>query len=337
MKILFISWGKEIELNKLLAEAIDANFSQIYVEKIWGLKLPAIIRYLIQSYRTLRVLRKEKADIIYVQNPPIFAPMLVWFYCLGAKSKLAIDSHTAAFWDKKWRIFFPLFKFISRKAILNTCHNYKNLEILKKWKIEPALSVQFENPKYDIERLKSPLENNELNQILASASLPILMVNRFAGDDEWQTVVETARLMSEATFFLTGDPALARPKIKKDQLPANVVLTGYLPHEEFLKLMAGCRAVLALTSRKDTVLWSVREAMALIKPLVVTDSEALRHYFSTFAVFSRPLPEELKAKINEAINNEAKIKENIQIFLKKDAWRRAEDIAKIKDFLYRTK
>lgn len=325
-KKVFIVWGQEAELSRYLAKGFGADFKQVYIKR-WGkIKLPVLIRYVVQSLKTLSILVRERPWVVIVQNPPIFATLVSCFYCTIAGAKLAIDSHTAAFLDRKWVFFHWLFKFIAKKADLNTCHNFKNLEVLKEWGISPAMVIQFYNPIYEEENLKQEMEDKNLSSLLKNSKLPIMMVNRFANDDDWSTVLATATLLPEATFFITGNPPASLEKIIKKNLPANVCLAGYLPHKEFMKLMWGCRVILAFTLRKDTVLWSIREIMAIGKPFVTTDSEVLRHYFGEVALFTKSDPEQLKEKISMALENENKIKDKIKIFLEKDKRRWEEEI-----------
>ncbi|MDD5290791.1 MAG: hypothetical protein PHZ04_01615 [Patescibacteria group bacterium] len=323
VKKIFIIWGREAELSRYLAEGLGAELKQVYIKK-WGkVKLPALIRYGLQGFKTLFILAAQKPETVIVQNPPIFAALVCYFYCTIAGAKLAIDSHTAAFLDRKWIFFHWLFKFAAKRAVLNTCHNFKNLAVLKKWGIKEAMVIQFYNPVYKEEELRQEMKDKEISELVKKSRLPIMMVNRFAGDDDWPTVLAAAALLPEANFFITGNP----PSSLKEKLPANVCLTGYLPHGEFMKLMWRCRLILAFTLRPDTVLWSVREIMALAKPFITTDSEILRHYFGEVALFTKSDPGQLKERILSALKEEGRIKEKIKIFLEKDKERWKKEIS----------
>ncbi|MDD5071552.1 MAG: glycosyltransferase [Patescibacteria group bacterium] len=323
MKI-FIVWGRETELSRYLAQGLGAELKQVYIKKLGKINLPALIRYCLQTVKTLFILGKGKPEAVIVQNPPIFCALICYFYCTIAGAKLAIDSHTAAFLDRKWIFFHWLFKFVAKGADLNTCHNFKNLAVLKKWGIAPAMVIQFYNPVYKEENLKLEMKDKKITEQLEESKLPIMMVNRFASDDDWSTVLAAANLLPEATFFITGNPSVSLEKRLAKDKPDNACFTGYLTHEEFMRLMWRCRVVLAFTLRPDTVLWSIREIMALGKPFVTTDSEVLRHYFGEAALFTKSAPEELKEKIMLALKNENQIKEKIKFFLEKDKkrWQR---------------
>lgn len=331
MDRIFIIWGREAELSGHLAQAFSARAERAYIKKIGKFALPAGLRYLIQGGRTLKILLKHRPRLVIAQNPPVFAPLLAWVYCFCSGAKLYIDSHTAAFVDKKWVFFHRLFKFVAKRADLNSCHNYKNLELLRQWGVKPAMVMPFCAPEYDWGELSRPMADAALEKRAGVSLLPVMMVNRFAVDDDWRVVVETARVMPEADFFITGDCGKSAEAVKG--APGNVCFTGYLEHGEFLKLMRHCKVVIALTTRRDTLLWSIREAMALRKPFITTDSEVLRHYYGEAGLFAEHNPERIKEKILQAVAGEKLIAEKINVFLKKDKAVWQEKIKEAKGYL----
>lgn len=330
-KKLFIVWGKEMQLSNNLGRALGAEVIQVYYKKIGSYNLPVIFRYIIQAVETLLILMEKRPALVIVQNPPVFAPLIVMLYCKLFGAKFAIDSHTAAFLDDKWVRFYGLFRFVAKRARFNSCHNFKNLEIFKSWDIKPAMVMQFFNPVYDLAKLNQPMRAEKIEQAVKDSNLQVMMVNRFANDDDWETVIKTAKLMPEADFFITGDFKQAGAEEKK--LPNNVILTGYLKHDEFLKLMHRSSVILAFTSRRDTALWSIREIMALNKPFITTDSQVLRHYFNEVGLFAKSDALELKERILEAKAQTAEIKEKIKTFLIEDKIRWETEILEYKKHL----
>jgi hypothetical protein len=328
----FVIWAREVKLSQFLGRSLDAKIIVSYRKKWGNINIPVLFRYIIQSFDTYGKLKKLRPQFIFVQNPPIIAVAVVYLYCLFNSSSYAIDSHTA-FLDRKWMYFHWLQKFLSKRAVLNTFHNYKNLEFAKKnWRIKNGRVLQFYNP-----RAEEMLDDNEnlpdfiSKRLAGQLGLKVFMVNRFANDDAWEEVIKTARLMPENLFFITGDYT----KLSGLEYPKNVVLTGYINHKKFMKLMDKCDVVLALTKRKDTVLWSIREIMAFKKPFVTTDNEVLRHYFGETALFSDMSPDNLKEKIVEAWDSRFKIKGKIDSFLERDSVRWKEDIDYLKKVIAR--
>lgn len=330
-KNIFIIWGREVKLSQYLAEALGAQAVQIYYDRFWVFALPWPVRYVIQTLATWAALAKARPDIVYVQNPPTIAPLACLVYCKLFGAKLMIDTHTAAFLDDKWQRFHWLFRFVARHANLNSCHNYKNLEILKSWHINPTMVLQFFNPEFNTDELRKPLADAGLERIIKEGKPAVLMVNRFAGDDDYLAVIKTAKLLPGMNFLITGDNTKAVDL--PSELPDNIYLTGYLPHGEFIKLMYRAKVVLALTKRPDTVLWSVREIMALRKPFVTTDSEVMRHYFSDVALFASSDEVEIQEQIETAMAKENEIITKMNDFLRNDRVRFRIDIESIKNIL----
>lgn len=334
MQKVFLIWVREVKLSEFLARSLGAKLIISY-KKYWrGFTIPAVLRYLIQGVDSYRKLKKIRPQIIFVQNPPITAVLLAYIYCLfNRETSYVIDTHTAGFLDSKWIFFHPLHRFLARKALYNTAHNYKNLEIMRRWGITNSSVLQFYNPQKDeILDEKIVLPERLERKISLKLGSKIFMVNRFANDDAWKEVIETARIMPWALFFITGDSKKISDKFKKI-FPANVILTGYLNHKEFIALMNRCDIVLALTKRQDTVLWSIREIMSLGKPFITSDTEVLKHYFGEIAIFSNHNPKDLKKKIKETWDKRFEIKGKIEMFLEKDAQRWQEDIKNIKNII----
>lgn len=330
-KNIFVIWGREVKHSQYLAMALGARPVQIYYDKIWGMNISWPVRYVVQTLATWLVLFKERPNIVYVQNPPAIAPLACLVYCKLFRAKLMIDTHTAAFLDKKWMRFYWLFKFVARQADLNSCHNYKNLEILKSWGVQPTMVLQASNPEFSESELQKPLAEAKLEALLRTGKPSVLMVNRFANDDDYLTVIKTAKLMPEMTFFISGN--YAKAKDLPNVLPDNVCLTGYLDHSEFMKLMYRSKVVLAFTRRADTVLWSVREILALRKPFVTTDSEVMRHYFSEVGLFASSEAQDIKEQIELAIAKEKELTGKMEDFLSQDRVRFNIDIDNINKIL----
>ncbi|NTU66612.1 MAG: hypothetical protein HGB08_01685 [Candidatus Moranbacteria bacterium] len=326
-KTATVIWAREVKLNQFLAKELGSEVIISHKKKIGTFDLPAPFRYVWQSFDTYRKLRAIKPDAVLVMNPPIVAPFIVYIYCLFNKSRFIIDTHTAGFLDFKWNLFHPIHRFLARRAILNTVHNYRNLEVLERWGIRNGYVLPFCNPKKEeIYPQEKIVFDERIEEALRQTGMKVFMVNRFAGDDAWQEAIETARLMPEAIFFITGD----NRKASIGDIPENVIMTGYLEHAKFIKLMDLSDVILALTKRKDTVLWSVREIMALRKPFVTTDNDVLRRYYGEVGIFTTMEPSDMREQILEAREKATEISHRMDKFLREDSARWNKDIMHIR-------
>lgn len=329
---IFLVWPREDSLSQELATAIGFKLLTIRAKHPQAFFLS---RYLEQSLETYRWLRANKPSLVYIQNPPLMAVLVVYFFTLFyPQTKFLIDNHSVYFKEMKWKLFHWLARPLHKKALLNTFHNFWDLN--KMSYLKNVLEVQFINPHYNFSRLRLPLEDQFLENALQIASSPILMVNRFAKDDDYQTVFNVAKRNPGRTFFITGDYRKIS-FLKKDKLPLNLILTGYLKHSEFLKLMFSCSLVLCLTLREETILWSPREAMALGKVFLTSKTEALEKYYKEAGIYCRKKNSlDLEEKISFAENNKGEQRLKIRKFLEKDQERQQKQLnslrIKIKEF-----
>jgi glycosyltransferase involved in cell wall biosynthesis len=327
----FLVWPQEYELSRSLAKKLGLKLVLIQAKKQ---KLPFILRYLDQSRRTFSWLKRNQPDFIMIQNPPLMACLIVFFYSLAhPQIKIGTDNHSVLFRSRKWRLFHFLFKPVAKRAIINTAHNKYDLRLLKRWNVA-CQEMQFINPSYKKSLLETPLKNMDWEKKIEQAEISVFMVNRFAKkDDDYATVLEAATRKPDWIFFITGDFHKINQK-KINKAPSNVIFTGYLEHEEFLRLMGKCQMALCLTLREKTILWSIREALALRKVFVTSATEALKNYFSEVGIFSeRKNPSDLIQKIQYAIKHERDYQEKIERFLEKDSARIEKEIRGIKNII----
>ncbi len=299
MKLAFVFWAppEACPRGKRFALALHAEAVFSHKNRLFGFKLPAPIRYVAQAVHTWRTLRRIRPEAVLVQTPPPFATALVCWYCVRRGIPFVTDNHTSAFLDPRWRIFHFLDRWLARRAALNLAHNEANLEILQSWGAQgPTL---MKSPAAAREELMTTDGDTACFQAsLDTDALKVFMVNRFAEDDAFPQVFETARRMPEARFFVTGDPARAGKRFV--EAPDNVVITGFLDPSVFLRLMDACDVVLSLTLRPDTLLWSIRECLALGKPFVTSDSRVIHLEFDGYGVFTNHEPADIGEKILEA-------------------------------------
>jgi glycosyltransferase involved in cell wall biosynthesis len=200
--------------------------------------------------------------------------------------------------------------------------------MLRRWRGDTALLLKSPAVTRD-ELLAEPGDLGPLRAALEASGAPrVFMVNRFAVDDAWREVFAAARLMPGARFFVTGDPAKAG--LSPGDAPGNVVLTGFLSKPVFAALMDACDVTLSLTLRRDTLLWSIRESVALGKPFVTSDSPVIRAEFEGLGLFTDHSAESLRDRILEAVENRDLWAEAMAGYITRDRARWAGQIAEIR-------
>src|SRR5262249_51981704 len=126
-KSIFIVWTDHSRRAETLAAELDGQINFLYEPRLKGRWLTPL-RYLVQSWKTWLLMEREQPEVVLVQSPPIFAPLIVAVWCelRGNKSlsrlrvPYAIDCHQSTFYNHKWRWALPLLRLISKRAAVVT-------------------------------------------------------------------------------------------------------------------------------------------------------------------------------------------------------------------------
>lgn len=278
MKITFIVWERYHRRSDLLAQHLGATIHYIqsgqrgkllrgpvkYLAQ--ALKAPA--RYVVQAWQSWRVLRQERPDVVFVQNPPIFCVLLAFLYARRYDARYVIDSHTGAFLLPKWRWSLGLHRMLSRRALTTIVHNKSQERIVKRWGCRYCVLAFI------------PGDYPAGGHFRLDGQFNVAVISTFTKEDEPLDVVfEAAGRLPEVTFYVTGDSKRIAPRLLAKK-PDNCHLTGYLPYEQYVSLLQEVDVILDLTTQDHTLLMGAFEAVSLGTPLIVSDWPILRDYFS---------------------------------------------------------
>jgi len=266
VRVAFIAWIGYHRRTELLARHLGAELHFIQFGQS-DRPLQAPIKYPVQAIQTWRVLLRERPEVVVVQNPPIFCALTVYLYARWGNANYAIDSHSGAFLSPRWRWSLGLHRFVSRHALVTIVHNDSQANIVKRWTC-PYCVIAFVPGDYPV-GVPFP----------ATGQFRVGVISAFAGDEPLDVVFQAAALLPEATFYVTGNPQGARQGLLETK-PANCVLTGYLPYEQYIGLLRGMDAIMDLTLRDHTLLMGAFEAVSLEVPLITSDWPTLRDYFT---------------------------------------------------------
>ncbi len=293
-----------------------------------GIKTPLPIRYLLQGIETYGRWRKMRPKAIVVQTPPFLLTLTAWIYCKFNRAFFITDNHSSTFAPGKWQKFNSVDKILFRSSLINIGHNHKNIEQLEKWGANRPMLVRSPATRREEildESVKLP---DEIQGKLEVDRLKVLYVNRFSPVNCYMEIFEAARLMPEAQFIVTGNPEVVN--LDLDAVPENVVLTGYIPREEFIVLMDQIDVVLSLTKLKDALAYTYRDCIALRKPFVGTNNEVAVANFGEYGVFSNIVPEEIAAKTKEVFERKDEFIPKMAGYIEEDKKRWVRDMDEIK-------
>jgi glycosyltransferase involved in cell wall biosynthesis len=296
-KRVFIVWARYHRRSELLAQHLNAAIHYIYHGKARQ-PLQAPMRYLVQAWHTWRILRQEQPDIIFVQNPPIFAVLVAFLYARYYGARYVIDSHTGAFLGPRWRWSVGLHRLLSNRALVTLVHNKSQEKIVKDWGCRYYV---LEDPVGSYPPGESFVFDGQFNAMVVSS---------FEADEPLDVVFDAAAEIPNVTFYVTGDYRHCAPTLLKRK-PENCRLTGYISNQQYVGLLRGADVVIDLVNNSDTLLCGAFEAVSVGTPLIVSDWPVLRDCFPIGTVHVPNTVEGVSEGIRRALREQAQLRNEI--------------------------
>jgi glycosyltransferase involved in cell wall biosynthesis len=180
------------------------------------------------------------------------------------RARVAIDLHSGALLDRRWRWAVPILAWLARRstAAIVTL---------------PSLAAALEARGVQTIVLPDPLPEMAPSAPATAhpgpAGPPEVVAICGWGDDEPLEALVAAAVGQPWTLALTG-----RPRRPLD-LPDGVRLTGFMDDAAYADTLARAAAIVVLTTRDETLLSGAWEAIAVGRPLVLSGTTALRSTF----------------------------------------------------------
>lgn len=263
-KAIFIAWTAHNRRSQLIAKSLGIQLYLVHALKRRYFLAP--LRYLLQAAQTISILWRERPSVVFVQNPPIFAVLVVYLYAKLMGAKYIIDSHTGALLAPWWEWSLPLHAFLSKRALTTIVTNDHLANVVRKWTDKVFLLADI------------PTKFPPGRPYPVEGAFNIAVINTFSPDEPIGKVLEAAAEMPDVQFYITGDPIRAK-KTYLEQHPPNVRFTGFLPDEDYFGLLTSVQCVLVLTTDNHTMQRGACEAVWLAKPIITSDWPVLRDYF----------------------------------------------------------
>lgn len=240
------------------------------------------LEYILKGWKTLVLFLVQRPQVIWVQLPQTPLLHLAYLYKVVFNRGVTIiaDCHNATFRP-------PWIRIPGTVALLNRCglvlvHN----DWVKKQAVELGVTHEY------LYVLEDPIPLVEDTTVQNQDFFPhpwILCPCSFNKDEPIQAVLESARLVPEITFVLTGNTVRAKGIHDLNNIPPNVKLAGFLPTAEFDSLLCNTDVVLGLTTLEGVQLSVANEAVGVSKPMVLSNTEILKRLFYKGAVYVEPL------------------------------------------------
>ncbi len=306
-KIVFLKWFPYDKRNEAISQSIGARclFIHSLKKKTW---INAPLRYVLQFIRTFVQLWKEKPQTIFVTNPPIFAAATVAMYCATCNGRFVIDSHGGVF-NHKWKFAEPLHRLLVRKALLNIVTNRSFEAIYKGWGGKTFIinDLVFDIPKQ--------------NEVMLSKRFNVMVVCSFDPDEPVEEIIAAATELPEVSFYVTGNYRRASRDLTIGK-PDNLILTGFVPDQDYFDMLHSCNAVMVLVTQGNTMQQGAYEAVSVKKPMILSDWEILRETYPEGAIFVNNSKDSIKDGVLNLVSNYKAYCEQMEILYerRKQMW-----------------
>jgi glycosyltransferase involved in cell wall biosynthesis len=317
IKALFLVWGAPhgSQRSHVLAQHLGMDLKHVYVTAKQG-KYYAPFKYFYQLIATLIFLARKRYQLVFIQDPPIFAALPVYLYGLLSPTKFIIDAHTPPLLSPIWAWTLPLHRFLSRRAITTVVTNEYLRDLVMSWEADafvledPPMEINLSEPMY--------LGGGEFNVVMVSSASP---------DEPVMEVLKAARDLPEIHFYITGDYSKSRQHVI-DSAPSNVHFTGYLKRD-FFPLLSAADVIMDLCIEDYQFLSGANEALWLGKPLITSKGPVLENYFNKGTIHIDNTAEEIRQGLLEMKGDLARFEAEIaslQTIRRCGWWKKADHL-----------
>ncbi len=280
---LAIAWAPYSRMSDTFARELGGKLYCIHYLRFQS-PLHAPFKYILQTFRTLQVLFKERPRAVHVQNPPFVCGLVVYVYCVLSRAKFVLHYHSAAF-ASIWNWALPIQKFLARRAVTNIVTNQHWADIVRSW---GAQALVMTDPFLDLP---------QGDPFAVGPGFNVAFVSTFAPDEPLEAVMQAAAQLPDIHFYITGDTR-KKPASFFADVRSNITFTGFLnPNREYPGLLRAADAIMVLTTRNYTLQLGGCEAVAVGKPLITSDWPYLHEVFPKGAVYVSDSAESIRSGI----------------------------------------
>jgi glycosyltransferase involved in cell wall biosynthesis len=250
-------------------------------------------RYWRNTLDTVRTLFAERYENVFVQAPSVVLGCLAIVLSWARGYRVIVDAHNAIV-EGAENASFPMrsiYRWLLRRADL--------VIVTNSFLVERAAAF---GGQYAI--LPDPIPSFRASPGEAGDASSVVVISTWAADEPLEEVLRASALLPpQLTMTITG-----RPKGSAAAMAASypgVKLSGFVSHADYLRMLERARVVVDLTTREDCLVCGAYESLALGRPLVVSDTRALRALLRDAGVYTQNRSAELAGAIQSAASGHA--------------------------------
>lgn len=259
-------------------------------------------RYSVLLTKTIRILRHNRPRLVIVQNPSIILTAFVILCSKLMQFSVVVDAHNEGLrpFHRYQNWLLPLYNFLQSHAALTIVTNQN---------LANAVALNRGRP-FVLEDKIPDLSPKRSLQLQGKHN--IVYICTYEKDEPFREVIQAARILDPAIFvYITGPKEKAPASVFKDP-PDNLFFCDFLPEEDYINLLHSCDAVLDLTRMEDCLVCGAYEAVALAKPLILSNTSASRSYFSNGTVYTDNMPEAIARAVARALDQQTALHKEAQ-------------------------
>ncbi len=297
--LMLIAWAPSSPTFVDLAALLNGRI--VYLNVLFGRRWAAPLRYLFLALKTFRVLRRERPNGVFAQNPPIFCPLVVIAARRATSFKLIVDHH--AVWSIKSirepilsQIIAGLEKFVVKRADANITPNdnwtreFRTMGARNAFTYHDFLEKKTSDKKVSLS-IKDRLPPHRFLVIAAHGGHP---------EELLEEEVAAVRGLSDYVLVITGRRDKIGQRLAKLNLSGNVVYAGYLDQADYESLKRDADVALSLSKEPNTVPHALHEFLSYGTPTVVLKDDLLRSIFDGAIVEAQdPRPESIRDSLRK--------------------------------------
>jgi glycosyltransferase involved in cell wall biosynthesis len=267
-----------------------------YLPNLFRSKMLRPLDYLVKLLRSIRILWASRASIVFVQSPPLYGALAA----LLLRIPYVVDAHNNVFQGFWSRV--PFSDSILRRARAVIVHNREIKELARR-RLPRVWLVIIQDP---VESISWPVSREPRH---------VLFICSFDPGEPIELIAEIIEAMPEYSFYITADvKKLARTiRTRLRSLP-NLTLTGFLPTEQYQRLLCSSAVAVVLEEVEHTQPSGACEALSSDTPLVVSSSTLTRDRFGDWAWPVEHRPGAMVTAIREAASR------RLDLGLQRERW-----------------
>ena len=294
-KIVWIAWESHRRTREL------CSFLNIQAFLLTS-NLPRIIKHPLSMLKTWYIIHKTSPKVLIVQNPSIILTalscLLRKIYCF----RLVVDSHNAG--------IIPATKNLQKINFLYTyLQRVADLTIITNHELSKLVLSNGGKPFVLPDKVPFPASKRKLD---LGGKYNVVVICTFDSDEPYEAVFEASKqLKGEVKFYVTGSYKKL-PKKLIESVSYHIKFTGYLPDKDYWDLLFSADTIVDLTNLNNCLVCGAYEAVAVGTPLILSDTEVLRTYFSRGAIYTSNNVINIVQAIREAIRKRNELEREIR-------------------------